>query len=66
MKDVVLIDTGPLVTFLAAGLEYHGWVCEQWQRLSPARPYAGSCSEKAATWLWLGCGIHWTISGECG
>ena len=35
MKTVVLLDTGPLVTFLAAGLEHHDWVCEQWQRLRP-------------------------------
>ncbi|MCX6905199.1 MAG: PIN domain-containing protein [Verrucomicrobia bacterium] len=35
MKDALLIDTGPLVTFLAAGLKYHDWVCEQWKRLSP-------------------------------
>lgn len=35
MKSVVLIDTGPLVTFLAAGLEHHNWVCEQWKRLRP-------------------------------
>lgn len=33
MKGVVLLDTGPLVTFLAAGLEHHAWVCEQWKRL---------------------------------
>ena len=35
MNDTVLLDTGPLVTFLAAGLKHHGWVCEQWQRLRP-------------------------------
>ena len=35
MKGAVLIDTGPLVTFLAAGLEHHCWVCEQWKRLHP-------------------------------
>ena len=35
MKGAVLIDTGPLVTFLAAGLEHHGWVCDQWKRLHP-------------------------------
>ena len=35
MKGAVLMDTGPLVTFLAAGLEHHGWVCEQWKRLRP-------------------------------
>lgn len=35
MNGVVLLDTGPLVTFLAAGLTHHGWVCEQWRRLRP-------------------------------
>ena len=35
MKTSVLLDTGPLVTFLAAGLEHHSWVCEQWKRLRP-------------------------------
>ena len=33
MKGAVLLDTGPLVTFLAAGTEHHIWVCEQWTRL---------------------------------
>jgi predicted nucleic acid-binding protein len=33
MKGAVLLDTGPLVTFLAAGSEHHAWVCEQWKRL---------------------------------
>jgi predicted nucleic acid-binding protein len=35
MKGEVLLDTGPLVAFLAAGLEHHGWVCGQFQRLRP-------------------------------
>jgi len=35
VKAVVLIDTGPLVTFLAAGLKHHDWVCAQWKRLRP-------------------------------
>ena len=35
MKGAVLLDTGPLVTFLAAGLKHHAWVCEQWKRLHP-------------------------------
>jgi predicted nucleic acid-binding protein len=35
VKGAVLLDTGPLVTYLAAGLEHHGWVCGQWQRLHP-------------------------------
>lgn len=35
MKGAVLLDTGPLVAFLAAGLEHHDWVCDQWKRLHP-------------------------------
>jgi predicted nucleic acid-binding protein len=35
VKGVVLLDTGPLVSFLAEGLEHHSWVCEQWKRLHP-------------------------------
>ncbi len=35
MKGAVLLDTGPLVAFLAAGLEHHVWVCDQWKRLHP-------------------------------
>ena len=35
MKETVVLDTGPLVSFLAAGLKDHDWVCEQWQRLRP-------------------------------
>jgi predicted nucleic acid-binding protein len=31
----VLIDTGPLVTFLASGLKHHAWVRERWERLRP-------------------------------
>lgn len=31
----VLLDTGPLVSFLAAGLRHHSWVVEQWKRLHP-------------------------------
>ena len=33
MKTAVLLDTGPLVTFLADGLQDHAWVCEQWKRI---------------------------------
>jgi uncharacterized protein len=35
LRTAVLLDTGPLVSFLAAGLEHHSWVCEQWKRLCP-------------------------------
>jgi predicted nucleic acid-binding protein len=35
VKNIVLLDTGPLVTFLAAGLEHHAWVCAQLKRLHP-------------------------------
>ena len=34
-KGVALIDTGPLVSFLAAGVKYHSWTCEQWKLLRP-------------------------------
>ena len=30
-----LLDTGPLVSFLASGLEHHQWTIEQWKRLRP-------------------------------
>jgi predicted nucleic acid-binding protein len=30
-----LLDTGPLVSFLALGLEHHDWAVEQSKRLSP-------------------------------
>jgi predicted nucleic acid-binding protein len=32
---VALLDTGPLVSFLAAGLEHHEWAVEQWKQLHP-------------------------------
>lgn len=35
MNGPVILDTGPLVTFLAAGSLHHQWVCEQWKRLRP-------------------------------
>jgi predicted nucleic acid-binding protein len=31
----VLIDTGPLVSFLASDLEHHSWVCDQWKLFRP-------------------------------
>lgn len=30
-----LLDTGPLVSFLALGLKHHAWAVEQWKRLRP-------------------------------
>jgi len=35
MEPVCLLDTGPLVSFLGSGLEYHEWAVEQWKRLRP-------------------------------
>jgi predicted nucleic acid-binding protein len=34
-KRATLLDTGPLVSFLAAGLKHHAWAVEQWKRLRP-------------------------------
>ena len=34
-KGPGLLDTGPLVSFLASGLKYHSWAVEQWKRLRP-------------------------------
>jgi predicted nucleic acid-binding protein len=31
----VLLDTGPLVSFLASGLRHHVWAVEQWKRQAP-------------------------------
>lgn len=30
-----LLDTGPLVSFLAVGLRHHAWSCEQWKVFRP-------------------------------
>ena len=30
-----LLDTGPLVSFLASGLRHHRWAVEQWKKLRP-------------------------------
>jgi predicted nucleic acid-binding protein len=35
MDPVGLLDTGPLVSFLASGLEHHEWAVEQWKQLRP-------------------------------
>jgi len=34
-KGPGLLDTGPLVSFLASGLRHHTWTVEQWKRLHP-------------------------------
>jgi predicted nucleic acid-binding protein len=34
-KGPALLDTGPLVSFLASGLRHHSWAVEQWKRLPP-------------------------------
>jgi uncharacterized protein len=35
MKPAFILDTGPLVTFLARGSKHWAWVNGQWQRLRP-------------------------------
>jgi uncharacterized protein len=35
MPNAILLDTGPLVAFLAAGTSQHRWVIDQWKRLRP-------------------------------
>ena len=32
---VGLLDTGPLLSFLAGGLEYHAWAVDQWKEFRP-------------------------------
>lgn len=34
-KGPALIDTGPLVSFLASGLRHHSWACDQWKFFRP-------------------------------
>ena len=34
-KGACLLDTGPLVSFLASGVRHHTWAVEQWKRLRP-------------------------------
>jgi uncharacterized protein len=34
-ERVVLLDTGPLVSFLADGLVHHAWAVEQWKQVRP-------------------------------
>ena len=35
MEPVGLLDTGPLVSFLASGLEHHKWATEEWKQFRP-------------------------------
>jgi predicted nucleic acid-binding protein len=35
MEGASLLDTGPLVSFLASGLRHHEWTVNQWKRLRP-------------------------------
>jgi predicted nucleic acid-binding protein len=35
MDRVAVLDTGPLVSFLASGLQHHQWAVEQWKQLRP-------------------------------
>lgn len=35
MEPVALVDTGPLVSFLASGLQHHVWATEERKRLRP-------------------------------
>jgi predicted nucleic acid-binding protein len=34
-KGPFLLDTGPLVSFLASGVRHHAWAVEQWKQLRP-------------------------------
>jgi predicted nucleic acid-binding protein len=34
-KGPGLLDTGPLLSFLASGLRHHRWTCEQWAYFRP-------------------------------
>jgi predicted nucleic acid-binding protein len=34
-QPVGLLDTGPLVSYLASGLEHHDWAVEQWKQMRP-------------------------------
>ena len=34
-KGLFLLDTGPLVSFLASGVRHHAWAVEHWKQLRP-------------------------------
>jgi predicted nucleic acid-binding protein len=34
-KGPGLLDTGPLVSFLASGLRHHSWACQEWKFFRP-------------------------------
>ena len=34
-KSACLLDTGPLVSYLAAGSRHHKWAVQQWEQLNP-------------------------------
>jgi len=34
-KGPVLLDAGPLVSFLGSGLRHHSWTCDQWKLFRP-------------------------------
>lgn len=34
-KGPCLLDTGPLVSYLASGVRHHEWTVQQWKRLRP-------------------------------
>ena len=34
-RGPTLLDTGPLVSFLASGLTYHSWVLDHWRLIRP-------------------------------
>ena len=47
-KRQALIDTGALLSFLAAGLKHHSWACEQWKLVRPPMLTCGPVLTEAA------------------
>lgn len=35
LRERVLLDTGPLVSFLVGTAEHHQWACDHWKRFKP-------------------------------